>query len=257
MTTLSELLAKSFDNYKRHFVILIKLSFLFYFIPQLVILVIQSIVSNHLMGIDPSAMSGLGLIKTMGPLFIMGIGFGAISGILKLLLTFTIIKVLTLKRAGRDLTISEAISESSNHFFAGLGLSILTFLMIAAGFMFLVIPGIILMIYLTFTLYAFIVDNTTFSEAWNRSWELVKGNWWRTLGYFLVLFLIIFGIGLVFGLVTMPFSIMGVFLTKINYIAGFLFQEIPSILLNILVIPMTVIFGELFYVALKKEKNIK
>jgi len=256
MTTLSELLQKTFENYKRHFVILIQLSFLFYFIPQLVILVIQAVVSNHLMGFDPASFGTIGILKTIGPLFVIGIGFGAISGILKLLLTFTIIKVLTLKRAGRDLTISEAVSESSNHFFAGLGLSILTFLIIMAGFLFLVIPGIVLLICLTFTLYAFIVDETSYRESWKRSWELVSGNWWRTLGYFIVLFLIIFGVSLIFGIVTMPFSIMGVFLTKVNYIAGYLFQEIPTILLNILVIPLTVIFGELFYVALKKEKKI-
>jgi len=257
MITFSVLLQKTIKNYKKHFFILIQLSFLFYFIPQILILTIQAVVSGRLVGFDMASLGFLEMLKVMYPMFLMGAGFGAISGILKLLFTFTIIKVLTLKRAGRELTVGEAISESSNHFFAGLGLAILTWLIIFGGFMFLVIPGIILSVYLTFTLYAFIVDGTSYTASWSRSWELVKGNWWRVLGYFLLYGFVIFAIGLAFGLLTVPFGLLGGVISQFNYAVGVLIQKIPIELLTLFVIPLSVIFGEQFYIGLKKEKKIK
>ena len=250
MITFSDLLNNTFQNYKKHFLIIAKLSFILYFIPQLILLVIQAFTYSMLGESD-----GLLLIDLLIPVSI-GLGFGAISGILKLLLTFSIIKVLTLKRMGRELNVAEAISESSNHFFGGIGLSILTSLMIFGGLILFIIPGIILAIYLTFTLYAFIVDGTSYSESWSRSWSLVKDNWWRTLGYFMILSLIIILISLAFGLAIFPISILGIFITKFSFIAGYLIENVTFEILTLFLIPVTIIFGEQFYIALKKEKKI-
>lgn len=85
-------------------------------------------------------------------------------------------------------------------------ISVLYALMFFVGFLFLIIPGIWIMIRLTFSVTAYIDRKEGFSEAFARSWEITKNNFWEVLLYYIISFgltllgLICLGVGIIFTL---------------------------------------------------------
>lgn len=67
--------------------------------------------------------------------------------------------------------------------------SILYGIVVTVGTVLCIIPGIIAAVYLYFYTYAYIVEGKSIVDCLSRSYELVKNNWWVTLG-----FMIVFGI---------------------------------------------------------------
>ena len=72
----------------------------------------------------------------------------------------------------------------------------------ALGFLALIIPGFFLGIALYFAPQAAVVDEARGVAALRRSWELVKGWWWRTFGILLVLAILSGLLALPLGFVT-------------------------------------------------------
>ena len=50
------------------------------------------------------------------------------------------------------------------------------------GFVFLVIPGLILLVFLSMAVPAFIIERRGVTDSMSRSWNLVSGSWWHVLG---------------------------------------------------------------------------
>src|SRR5207249_9684911 len=68
--------------------------------------------------------------------------------------------------------------------------AVLVGIVAAVGFILLVIPGIILLVFLSVSIPALIVENARGRLAMRRSWNLVKGHFWHVLGVIVVTFLI-------------------------------------------------------------------
>ncbi len=100
---------------------------------------------------------------------------------------------------------------------------------------FLIIPGLIIAVYLTFSSYTLIVEGGKGMNALKRSWALVKGNWWKVFGRVILLNII--------------FGIMFTILNSINESLGTIFQYFC--------IPFSTIFLYLIYLELKKSKEIQ
>jgi len=75
-------------------------------------------------------------------------------------------------------------------FLAILGLGVVA---IMGGALLLFIPAIYVSIMITFSVFAFILDQKKGKEALATSWAYVKGNWWKVFGRYLVL-------GIAFGI---------------------------------------------------------
>jgi len=82
---------------------------------------------------------------------------------------------------------------------------ILTIIMLIS-FALVVIPGIIVMIYLIFTIYCTILNDKFAFEAIRYSFSIVKKRWWRTLGYILLLGIFSAVISLI---ITLPAGFIG------------------------------------------------
>ncbi|MDR1505463.1 MAG: hypothetical protein LBT43_23705 [Prevotella sp.] len=80
------------------------------------------------------------------------------------------------------------------------GASILFGLAFTIGFVLCIIPGIIVMVYLGFYLYAYINEDLGIMDSFQRSIELVRNNFWITLGYGLVFVIILSLISSVFAI---------------------------------------------------------
>jgi hypothetical protein len=64
--------------------------------------------------------------------------------------------------------------------------AILVGLTVAVGFILLVIPGIIFLVFLSVSVPALVVENRRGTEAMKRSWNLVSSHFWHALGVILV-----------------------------------------------------------------------
>lgn len=92
-----------------------------------------------------------------------------------------------LTRAGALATLGQPVDvESSYRYaFSRLGglilLALLIALVVGVGFILLIIPGIIFLVFLAVAVPAFIVERLGVTDSMSRSWRLVRGQWWFTL----------------------------------------------------------------------------
>jgi len=73
-----------------------------------------------------------------------------------------------------------------------LGSSILISLLIVVGVILCIIPGIYLYPIMALIFPVMICENTTFGYAFNRSFKLIKDNWWTTFGTMFIMILIVY-----------------------------------------------------------------
>jgi hypothetical protein len=95
-------------------------------------------------------------------------------------------------RAAAQATIGDPVDpeESYRYGFKRLGsvilVSLLVGLAVAGGFILLIIPGIIILVFFSVSIPVLIVENRRGTAAMGRSWNLVKGHFWHALGVILV-----------------------------------------------------------------------
>jgi hypothetical protein len=109
--------------------------------------------------------------------------------------------------------------------------SLLVGLIVAVGFVLLVIPGIIFLVFLSVSIPVLIVEGRRGTEAMGRSWNLVKGNFWHALGVIVVSALIV-GIlsGIIGGIGGNNWAVRWIF-TAIAQILTVPFASLVSVLL--------------------------
>jgi len=99
-------------------------------------------------------------------------------------------------RAAARATIGDPVDpeESFRFGFKRLGsvilVSVLVGLVVAGGFILLVVPGIIFFVFLSVSIPVLIVENRRGTAAMSRSWNLVKGHAWHAFGVLLVVAII-------------------------------------------------------------------
>jgi len=108
-------------------------------------------------------------------------------------------------RGGAEATLGRQVDVNSSYRYAfsrlgGLiGLALLIGLVVGIGFILLIIPGIIFLVFLSVSVSAFIIERLGVTDAMSRSWKLVSGQWWHTLGVIVVAAIIA---GVVNGILT-------------------------------------------------------
>jgi hypothetical protein len=147
--------------------------------------------------------------------------FGRVSSILTpvyflnltfLLLTYSSITVMVLSymalyKQNRNLTpTTEEMWGYIKYFFLkALGSSILIGLLVGVGLVFCIIPGIYLYPAMALVLPIMVIENTSFSYAFNQSFRLIKDNWWLIFGALIVIFIVYYVASLV---VLVPASLL-------------------------------------------------
>jgi hypothetical protein len=101
---------------------------------------------------------------------------------------------------GQSPTIQEVWDEFKKYFLKVLLYSIPIALLTAVGFVFCLIPGIYLaVVFVPFSI-ALIVEDETFSGAWNRCFTIIKNNFWSSLGIYVLVYIIYsFSAGIISG----------------------------------------------------------
>ncbi|TMK36463.1 MAG: hypothetical protein E6G58_05475 [Actinobacteria bacterium] len=87
---------------------------------------------------------------------------------------------------GRDVDVSASYQYAFSRLGPLIGLALLVALVVGVGFILLVIPGIIILVFLAVSVPAFIIEGLGVTDSMSRSWKLVSGSWWHTLAVILV-----------------------------------------------------------------------
>ncbi|WP_010661944.1 hypothetical protein [Marinilabilia salmonicolor] len=100
-------------------------------------------------------------------------------------------------------TAADVWNRFARHFGAIIGYSIITGLLMFVGFIFLIIPGIYLMVPFTFVLYVKVIEDKDLGDTLSRCFQLVKNRWWATFGIIILAYLIISVVGWLFSIPTL------------------------------------------------------
>lgn len=124
-------------------------------------------------------------------LFNSGVAYSIITPLVTTpLITAGHVHAVQVAGEGGEPSAGASLSEAGAVFPRVLGTLVLSLLATIAGFIALIIPGFYVVIRLAVVLPASVAEGRGPGEALSRSWELVKDNWWRTLGILTVLSLL-------------------------------------------------------------------
>ena len=131
------------------------------------------------------------------------------------------------------------------------------FVLMVMGFVLLIVPGIVVAVLLTY----WAVDNHVVAiegckpiGALKRSFELVRGNWWRTFSTILLTILVAFGLTIVMSLVlAAPLVLIGD--DGLTGTTARVASALSGMLSNAIIAPISAIVGTLIYLDLRCRKE--
>ncbi len=111
--------------------------------------------------------------------------------------------------------------------------AILAGIAITIGFAILIIPGLFLLTIWCLIAPAIVLDGTGPFASFGRSWQLVKGHFWNVFGNLVLVYLILFAVNLVLGLV---FSALPYFLAHFlgSVIGGTLIAPFVAVVITLM-----------------------
>lgn len=108
-------------------------------------------------------------------------------------------QIIAVRDIREGIGIKRAFKEAWKKLLSFTWISLLTSLIIFAGFLLLIVPGIIFSIWFAFVAYVLVCENIKGKAALSRSKELVKGCWWPILGRLALLTVLIFIVNIIVG----------------------------------------------------------
>lgn len=154
------------------------------------------------------ALSITGILYFLASLLVWAAGVEAIKRIL----------------SNEKLSFKAVFSSSLKKLLPLIALSIILFLIVGGGFVLLIIPGIVFLVWFFFSKFLLIDQGLKIGKALSKSKQIIKGKFWSVFWNLLVFGVFTIGVGLVLGFV--PYGIGSV----INELLGALFI-LPSFLL--------------------------
>lgn len=176
-------------------------------------------ISNMYDFTDPSSMDVLdpyGGFNTMDTVIDMYFPWGVIFGFLSIVsyaaMTAVSYKYVQLYVASEDGEVK--MSDLTKSFGVDLlwvfGATLLFFIALFLGLMLCVLPGVFFAIAMSVMYAVHFEENLGIIASFNRSWELIKGNWWNT-------FLIVFILGILVGMLSSVFAIPQVIFQTMSF----------------------------------------
>jgi hypothetical protein len=144
---------------------------------------------------------------------------------------------------GEEPAVGKALSAAAARLLPAVGAVTVYALGVVVGLVLLIVPGIYLAVRWYFAAQAAVVDGLAPASALERSGKLVDGQWWR-----------VFGVLLLFGLITGTFSAVGQALAH-RIESGPLFMT-AWIIIQTVTLSLTAIFGTVFFFDLRARARL-
>jgi hypothetical protein len=154
--------------------------------------------------LDSGTASGADFAGIFGPTVFVAMVGVLIQYVATVLVTGVITVVIGQAVLGNPITPGEAWAIVRPRAWRLLGLGLLVGLIVGLGWCFCLIPGVVLGVYLSVSSAALVLERSTVTDSMSRSWRLISGAFWRTLGALILLGIIYFVITIA---VSIPFSI--------------------------------------------------
>ena len=172
--SVGEILDVSFTLYRRHFGALATVALVCSGLPVLVSIYIEA--------------AG-GMLANLGLTLVYYLVFMVLSAIA----TAATVHIVSESYLGRPLGAGEALSRATPHLWRIIVCSILLALVIGVGFLFFVVPGVVLACGLLLAFPALVLEpDTTPTGALGRSWALTRGSRLRMLGLLVTLIILLY-----------------------------------------------------------------
>lgn len=249
--SLGEVLDRTFTLYREHFLMFVGITAL----PYLLLLLFNF--STLLLDLGAGQHRSPNLVS---PGMIGGYIAGAFGGLFLFLLAIGVAHAATVAAVsdlylGRETNVRTAYERAKGSFLAVIVVIVLTFLAVAVGALFLLIPGIYLACRLAVSVPATIVEQDSAVASMERSMELTKG----FAGQLFLLLLLVWVIEMVVGgVLQMPaaiFTMMAVVAKHQPSIAVTIYTYISQFLSQVLVGPIGTISASLMYYNLRVRKE--
>lgn len=196
----SSIFNESFDEYKKKFSLIFKSFLYIYFIPAVILFVLLAfamIIFNPT--ISGNAISDLTQSTTMiSEEMIQNLPVGVLAfGLLLALVVFVLYLMLGLAyiyiglAKDNKTSVSEIWKTTKKNFTKYLGFMIVTAIFLILLYILLIIPGIIFTVYWAFAVFIFLNEKKKITASLKESKALVKGRWWKTFGYIILLTIIL------------------------------------------------------------------
>ncbi len=154
--------------------------------------------------LDPNTVTGSDLAGIFGPTVFVALVGGLVQFVATVLLTGIVTAVMGQAVLGNPITLTEAWATVRPRAWRLLGLGFLVGLIVGLGLVFCLVPGAILAVYLSLASAALVLERSTVGDSIGRSWRLVSGAFWRTLGALVLMVIIYFVINVA---ISVPFAI--------------------------------------------------
>ena len=141
----------------------------------------------------------------------------------------------------RDASVEQLFKSVTPVLLPLIGAGILAGLGIGLGFVFLIVPGLILLTIWAVIAPAIVVERQGVLSAFGRSLELVRGNAWQVFGVIVIFFLILLVVGFVFGV--------------IGAVAGTVGRLILEFIGSVLTAPLVALAAAVLYFNLRAAKG--
>jgi hypothetical protein len=231
--TLGEILSAAFDIYRQNAAQLLEIVA----VVVIPLSVISYLVSRVALGVKTrTEILGGQTVKVAEPRSFWIFVLGALIAAAIAIITTAILEAAILRGASQA-TIGDPVDIRASYrwglqrFGSVLLVSILVGLAVAVGFLFLVIPGIILLVLFAVSVPAVVVENARGIDAMKRSWNLTIRHFWHVLAVILVAAIIAAVIGGVITALAGSSRVLGVIFGAIGQIIVAPFSALVTVLL--------------------------
>jgi len=254
---LGNILGKTYSDYKKNFRAILLLTLILVGIP----LVFTNLVLYGFAMNDPVFYQAFvnEEVDSINPTFAIVI---ALISLITLVLYFIYEGGLIRDSIGGKFNFHKTTNAGKKYFWKFVWFGMVTIFFLMLLFLAFIIPGIIFSIYWALGIYVYFDSNKNVRESLRTSFKMVRGNWWRMVGYSLVLFLILGVIGAVMGLIAVPteLAVRASESPSLGLLFGsYILKDLVNFVYTLVSVPFMVLFYKNIYLELrgkgKKKKS--
>lgn len=208
--SISNVFSNTFGVIARNAPLFLGLSLIIVGLPQLLIGMVAT----------PQSSDPLAQFTSPGAIFTSMIGY-VVFLFLSIVLQASLIVASANDLAGRPVNFGECVSRAVAKLLPLIGLGIVVAFGVAFGFLFLIIPGVILYLMWMVAVPVLMVENRGVFESLSRSSALTKGSRWQLLGLIVVFF--IFSM-----IIAIPIGVISLISTSLSLVSSALLSAVSA-----------------------------
>ncbi len=179
-------------------------------------------------------------------------------------ISYLALVIAVVDREHEHTDVSALYQSSWQIFFPYVGVFLLTTIAVISGFVLFVIPGIALAIFLSLSIYVFVVEKKRGMSALTKSWYYIQGNWWKVFGRMIVFAILMGAVIIILEILTAilglnqvgPRMLMDGFNgdpKELSLISSILSLAVQSFVVT----PLGIFYFYLIYKSLREQKQIE